>query len=72
MESPSLSAGLSLGLALAMAIPSTHGAGEVVLGKRSITDIPTMLIMVVTLLAVWKVGKLQEPVIVAAAAFAGT
>lgn len=54
----------------AAAIGTIAGA-VVVLGKRSITDIPTTLIMAVTLLALWKVKKLQEPVIVAAAAVVG-
>jgi len=43
----------------------------VVLGKRSITDIPTTLIMAVTLFALWKAKKLPEPVVVAAAAVVG-
>jgi chromate transporter len=43
----------------------------VVLGKRSIRDIPTILIMAVTLLVLWKVKKIPEPAIVALAAVAG-
>jgi chromate transporter len=54
----------------AAAIGTIAGA-VVVLGKRSITDIPTMVIMALTLLFLWKVKKLQEPVIVAAAAVVG-
>jgi chromate transporter len=54
----------------AAAIGTIAGA-VVVLGKRSITDIPTTLIMAVTLFALWKLKKLQEPVIVAAAAVVG-
>jgi chromate transporter len=54
----------------AAAIGTIAGA-VVVLGKRSITDIPTTLVMAVTLFALWKLKKLQEPVIVAAAAVVG-
>jgi len=54
----------------AAAIGTITGA-VVVLGKRSITDIATIAICVVTLLLLWKVKKLPEPVIVALAAVAG-
>ncbi|MBI2752416.1 MAG: chromate transporter [Betaproteobacteria bacterium] len=54
----------------AAAIGTITGA-VVVLGKRSITDIPTILILAVTMLLLWKVKKLPEPVIVALAAIAG-
>jgi len=54
----------------AAAIGTIAGA-VVVLGKRSITDIPTTLIMAVTLVALWKAKKLPEPVVVAAAAVVG-
>ncbi|HET7766527.1 MAG TPA: chromate transporter [Burkholderiales bacterium] len=54
----------------AAAIGTITGA-VVVLGKRSIVDVPTLLMMLVTILLIWKVKKLPEPVIVAAAAFAG-
>jgi chromate transporter len=54
----------------AAAIGTIAGA-VVVLGKRSITDIPTTLIMAVTLFSLWKAKKLPEPVIVAAAAVVG-
>jgi chromate transporter len=54
----------------AAAIGTITGA-VVVLGKRSITDIPTILIMAVTLLVLWKVKKIPEPAIVALAAVAG-
>ena len=54
----------------AAAIGTIAGA-VVVLGKRSIVDLPTMLIALVTVLLLWKVKKLPEPVIVAAAALVG-
>jgi len=43
----------------------------VVIAKRSIVDIPTALIALVTAALLWKYKKLQEPVIVAAAALLG-
>lgn len=43
----------------------------VVLGQRSIADIPTALLAVVTVVLIWKFKKLPEPVIVAAAALVG-
>ena len=47
-------------------------AGSViVIAKRSITDIPTALIALVTIALLWKFKKLQEPAIVAAAAVIG-
>jgi chromate transporter len=47
-------------------------AGSVfVIAKRSIIDVPTALIAVVTIALLWKFKKLQEPVIVAAAAVLG-
>jgi len=54
----------------AAAIGTITGA-VIVLGKRSITDIPTIAIMAVTLLLLWKVKKVPEPAIVALAAVAG-
>ena len=54
----------------AAAIGTIAGA-VVVLGRRSITDLPTILIMAVTLLVLWKAKKIPEPVIVALAAVAG-
>ena len=54
----------------AAAIGTIAGA-VVVLGRRSITDIPTVVIMAVTLLLLWKVKKIPEPAIVALAAVAG-
>ncbi len=54
----------------AAAIGTIAGA-VVVLGKRSITDIPTIAIMAVTLVLLWKVKKVPEPAIVALAAIAG-
>ncbi|MES2153188.1 MAG: chromate transporter [Pseudomonadota bacterium] len=43
----------------------------IVIAKRSITDIPTVLIAVVTIALLWKFKKLQEPVVVGAAAILG-
>lgn len=54
----------------AAAIGTIAGA-VVVLGKRSITDIPTIAILAVTIVLLWKVKKLNEPVIVALAAVVG-
>ena len=47
-------------------------AGSVfVIAKRSIVDIPTALIALATIALLWKFKKLQEPVVVAAAAILG-
>lgn len=47
-------------------------AGSViVIAKRSIVDIPTALIALTTIALLWKFKKLQEPVIIAAAAGVG-
>jgi chromate transporter len=54
----------------AAAIGTITGA-VVVLGKRSIVDLPTALLMLVTIVLIWKVKKLPEPVIVAFAAVIG-
>lgn len=54
----------------AAAIGTITGA-VVVLGKRSIVDVPTVAIALATVLLLWKVKKLPEPVIVAAAAATG-
>jgi chromate transporter len=54
----------------AAAIGTIAGA-VVVLGKRSIIDLPTVLIALVTALLLVKLKKLPEPVIVAAAALVG-
>lgn len=43
----------------------------VVLARRSIVDIPTALLAVATIALLWRFRKLQEPVIIAAAAVAG-
>jgi chromate transporter len=43
----------------------------IVIAKRSIVDIPSSLICLVTIVLLWKFKKLQEPVIIAAAAVAG-
>jgi chromate transporter len=54
----------------AAAVGTIAGA-VIVLGKRSITDIPTALIMLVTLALLWKAKKIPEPAIVATAAVVG-
>jgi chromate transporter len=54
----------------AAAIGTIAGA-VVVLGKRSITDLTTLAILLVTVLLLWKVKKLPEPAIVAIAAVVG-
>lgn len=54
----------------AAAIGTITGA-VVVLGRRSITDVATFLIALVTIGLLWKVKKLPEPYIVAAAALIG-
>jgi len=54
----------------AAAIGTITGA-VVVLGKRSIVDAPTLLLMLITIALIWKVKKLPEPVIVALAALVG-
>lgn len=54
----------------AAAIGTITGA-VIVLGKRSIVDLPTAAIALVTLGLIWKFRKLPEPVIVAVAALAG-
>lgn len=43
----------------------------IVIAKRSIVDIPTALIALVAVALLWRFKKLQEPVIIAAAAAAG-
>jgi len=43
----------------------------VVLAKRSLIDVPTVAIAVLAGLALWKFKKLQEPVVIAAAALLG-
>ncbi len=43
----------------------------VVLGRRTIVDIPTVLLAVVTLVLLWKVKKIPEPLIIVGAAIIG-
>ncbi|RXZ38698.1 chromate transporter [Oxalobacteraceae bacterium CAVE-383] len=43
----------------------------IVIARRSIIDIPTILIALVTIALLWKFKKLQEPAVVAAAALIG-
>ena len=54
----------------AAAIGTITGA-VVVLGRRSITDLPTIAIFAVALLLLWKAKKIPEPAVVALAAVAG-
>jgi len=54
----------------AAAVGAITGA-VVVLGTRSIVDVPTALIAAVTVAVLWKLKKLPEPVVVAAAAAIG-
>ncbi|HZS69168.1 MAG TPA: chromate transporter [Burkholderiales bacterium] len=54
----------------AAAIGTITGA-VVVLGKRSITDLPTIAIFAVALLLLWKAKGIPEPAVVALAAVAG-
>lgn len=56
--------------ATAAAIGTISGA-VFVLGKRAIVDIPTLLIALATLAAIWKLKKVPEPVIVMIAAAIG-
>jgi chromate transporter len=43
----------------------------IVIAKRSIIDIPTALIALITVALLWKFKKLQEPIVIATAAVAG-
>jgi chromate transporter len=43
----------------------------VVLAKRSVTDVPSVLLAVTTVALIWRFKKLPEPVVIAAAACAG-
>jgi len=54
----------------AAAIGAITGA-VIVLARRSIVDVPTALLAIVTLVLLWKFRKLQEPAIVAGAALIG-
>jgi chromate transporter len=54
----------------AAAIGAITGA-VVVLGQRTITDIPTVILAVVTFLLVWKVRRLPEPLILLVAGLIG-
>jgi chromate transporter len=42
-----------------------------VLGRRAILDVPTILIFLLTLLALWKLRRVPEPVVIVAAGAAG-
>jgi chromate transporter len=54
----------------AAAIGAITGA-VIVLARRAVIDAPTLLLALATLVLLWKFRKLQEPVIVAAAALIG-
>ena len=54
----------------AAAIGAISGA-VIVLAKRSLIDVPTIALAVITVILLWKFKKLQEPVIVAGAAVIG-
>jgi chromate transporter len=53
------------------AASGTIAGAVIVLGKRAIIDIPTMLLAIITLLLLWKVKKISEPIIVLIAAVIG-
>jgi chromate transporter len=54
----------------AAAIGTITGA-VIVLGKRSIVDLPTVVLALVAVLVLWKMKKVPEPLVVGAAALAG-
>ena len=54
----------------AAAIGAITGA-VIVIAKRSISDIPSAVICLITIALLWKFKKLQEPIIIVAAALAG-
>lgn len=56
--------------ATAAAIGTIAGS-VIVLGRRSVVDLPTTLIMLATVVALWRFKKLTEPVVVLIAAVAG-
>ena len=59
-----------IGGVTAAAIGAITGAA-IVLAERSIVDVPTALLALATVVVIWKVKKLPEPVIVAIAAIIG-
>lgn len=54
----------------AAAIGTITGA-VIVLGKRSLTDVPTVLIALTVLIVLWKFSKVPEPLLILLAALAG-
>lgn len=52
------------------AIGAISGA-VIVLARRTIDDVPTLVIACVTIVLLWRVRKLPEPVVVLAAAVVG-
>lgn len=54
----------------AAAVGAISGA-VIVLGKRSLTDIPTLCIAILTLLVLWRYSKVPEPLLILVAAVVG-
>lgn len=68
-KNPSISAFVN---GVTVAATGAIAGAVVVLGRQSLRDIPTLLIGIITLAALWKFGKkLPEPIIVAIAAIVG-
>lgn len=68
-KNPSISAFVK---GVTVAATGAIAGAVVVLGRQSLRDIPTLLIGVITLVALWKLGKkLPEPLVVAIAAAVG-
>jgi chromate transporter len=65
-----MSAALQVQEITAAAIGAITGS-VIVLVRRSIIDIPTALLALVTVALLWRFKKLQEPAIIVAAALAG-
>jgi len=59
-----------IGGVTAAAIGAITGAA-IVLAERSIVDVPTALLALATVLVIWKLKRLPEPVVVAIAAIIG-
>ncbi|MGF6377540.1 hypothetical protein OKW31_000453 [Paraburkholderia atlantica] len=54
-----------------MSLPAEVIVARQVIAKRSIVDVPTAVVMLATVLLLWRFKKLHEPVIVIAAAVFG-
>ena len=61
----------AVGILITIAAIGAITGAVLVLTGRSIVDIPTALVALAAMLLIWKVKKLPEPVIVAAAAIIG-